>query len=219
MTDDRHHVIFDIDAPPDPGYLLEVLEAHAEAVRVANHMTRHHEALEFPAEGDQLVRELESAASRLPQLLDQIASWYEQEAAAGRLEVPSGDRAGSPEMAVVAIRMRADAARKGAEQLQADLASLGQVTATLAAPDTGEDDQSVLAILCAAAALQECTYCNVASGPCVTGPDGWHLARFLGVLPGRAETRLVEAAATPHGSMGGIVRMSAQAGEDSSDDD
>ena len=39
----------------------------------------------------------------------------------------------------------------------------------------------------------------------MTGPDGYHLARFLGVLPGRAEARLVGAAATPHGDMSGIV--------------
>ena len=139
MTDDdRHPVILSTTAPPDPGYVLEVAEAIAEGVRTLNHQTRDHAALEYPAEGDQLIRELESAASRLPQLLDQIAGWYEREAAAGRLEVHEGDRAGAPAMAVVAIRMRADAARVSAEQLQADLASLAQVTSTLAA--AGEDD-------------------------------------------------------------------------------
>ena len=138
MTDTRHPVILDIDAPPSPDYVLEVAEAFAQCVRVMNHATRHHEALEYPAEGDTLLRYLESAVSRLPQLLDQIASWYEQEAADGGLEVVSGDRKGSPAMAAIAIRMRADAARVSAEQLQSDLASLARVTATLAAAETGE---------------------------------------------------------------------------------
>ena len=68
-------------------------------------------------------------------------------------------------------------------------------------------DQATLAALITDAAAQECTYCHARRGvPCVTGPDGWHLARFLGVLPGRAEARLVGAATSPHGDMGGIVR-------------
>ena len=138
MTDDdRTPVIMNPNAPPDAGYLLDVAKAFAEAPRVMNHQTRHHEALEDPADGNQLVGCLDSAAERLPQLLDQVASWYEREAAAGRLKVPGGDRAGSPAMAVIAVRMRADAARVSAEQLQSDLASLARVTSTLAA--AGED--------------------------------------------------------------------------------
>jgi len=71
-------------------------------------------------------------------------------------------------------------------------------------------DQAALAALITDAAAQDCTYCGARPGvPCVTGPDGWHLARFLGVLPGRAEARLVGAAATPHGDMSGIVRLPA----------
>ena len=66
--------------------------------------------------------------------------------------------------------------------------------------------EAALAALITDAAAQECTYCHARPGvPCVTGPDGWHLARFLGVLPGRAEARLVGAAATPHGTLDGIV--------------
>ena len=88
MTDDdRHPVILDTGAPPSPDYALEVAEAIAEGVRVLNHQTRHHEALEDPYDGDRLIRRLDSAVHRLPQLLDQIASWYEREAAEGKLEV------------------------------------------------------------------------------------------------------------------------------------
>ena len=138
MTDDRHPVIIDSSAPPDPGYVLELGEAFAEIPRALNHLTRHHEALEDPYDGDRLIRKLDSAAQRLPQLLDQIASWYEREAADGKLEVTSGeDRKDAPAMAVVAVRMRADAARVSAEQLQSDLASIARVTSTLAAADRG----------------------------------------------------------------------------------
>ena len=73
--------------------------------------------------------------------------------------------------------------------------------------DTAVPGTRPLATLITDAAAQECTYCRARPGvPCVTGPDGWHLARFLGVLHGRAEARLVGAAATPHGDMSGIVR-------------
>ena len=138
MTDDdRHPVILDTSAPPSPDYVLEVAEAIAEGVRVLNGQTLFHSALQDPPEGDRLVGCLDSAAGRLPQLLDQIASWYEREAAEGKLEVHDGER--NVAMSVVAIRMRADAARVSAEQLQADLASLAQVTATLAAAGEGED--------------------------------------------------------------------------------
>src|ERR1035438_5904075 len=65
-------IAINIDAPPSPGYVLELAEAAAEIIRALNHLTRHPEALEFPAEGDQLFRYLESAAERMPQLLDQI---------------------------------------------------------------------------------------------------------------------------------------------------
>jgi len=73
--------------------------------------------------------------------------------------------------------------------------------------DTAVPGMRPLATLIAGAAAQECTYCHAGLGvPCVTGPDGYHLARFLGVLHDRAAARLVGAAATPHGDMSGIVR-------------
>ncbi len=142
MTDEDRQpytVAINIDAPPSPGYVLELAEAAAEIIRALNHLTRHPEALEFPAEGDQLFRYLESAAERMPQLLDQIASWYERRAAAGRLRVVSGDRAATA-MAVIALRMRADAARLSAEHLGADLKYAAGVTTNLAAREDGSDD-------------------------------------------------------------------------------
>ena len=142
MTDDdRHPVILNTAAAPSPDYVHEVSAAVPQAIRVLNEQTRHPEAIQEPQDAHQVVLDMDMAASRLPQLLHQIASWYEREAAAGRLEVVSGDRKGAPAMAVVAIRMRADAARMAAEQLSADLASVAQVTACLAAAQVREDGE------------------------------------------------------------------------------
>ena len=135
-----YSVTLNASAPPGPDYVLEVAQAFAECVRVMNHATRDHAALEYPHEGDQFLRYLESAVSRLPQLLDQIASWYEREAAEGNLKVASGDWEGVPGMAVVALRVWMDAARMGAEHLAADLGSAARVTTDLAsAGDEGDD--------------------------------------------------------------------------------
>jgi len=140
MTDDRHPVILNIDAPPSSDYVLEVAEAVAEGVRTLNHQTRHHEALEYPSQADMLIRELSSAVSRLPQLLDQAAAWVEEEAAAGRILVPSGEWEGVPGVAAVAVRLRADYARGLAEGLAEALSSLASVTCQLGTVETGEDD-------------------------------------------------------------------------------
>ncbi len=135
-----YSVTLNASAPPGPDYVLEVAQAFAECVRVMNHATRDHAALEYPHEGDQFLRYLESAVSRLPQLLDQIASWYEREAADGKLTVAGGDWEGMPGMAVVALRMRMDAARVEAEQLAADLGSAARVTTDLAAAGDGSEE-------------------------------------------------------------------------------
>ncbi len=141
MTDEApYSVTLNASAPPGPDYVLELAEAIADGVRVLNHLTRHHEALERPDEGDALLGYLESAVSRLPQLLDQIASWYEREAADGKLKVAGGDWEGIPGMAIVALRMRMDAARMTAEQLAADLASAARVTTDLAAAGDGSEE-------------------------------------------------------------------------------
>ena len=63
-----------------------------------------------------------------------------------------------------------------------------------------------LAGLIADAATQECAYCNApACRSCVTGPDGYHLARFLGVMRSPADANLVSEAATEP-VMSGLVR-------------
>ena len=97
--------------------MLELAEAFAEIPRALNHLTRHHEALEHPAEGDQLAGFLESAAYRERQLAPQIATWYVLEAAAGRLEVTGGEWKGLPDVAVAVLTARANLVKAAAEEL------------------------------------------------------------------------------------------------------
>ena len=142
MTNEEasYSIAINIGGPRDPQYVLELAEGAAEIIRALNHLTRDHAALEYPHEGDQFLRYLESAVSRLPQLLDQIASWYEREAADGNLKVASADWEGVPGMAVVALRVWMDAARMGAEHLAADLGSAARVTTDLAAAEGGSNE-------------------------------------------------------------------------------
>jgi hypothetical protein len=138
-ADDRHPVILDTSAPPAPDYVLEVAEAFAECVRVMNHATRHHEALRYPSEADRLIREVSSGVIRLPQLLSQVRVWLEQEEAAGRIEVPSGEYQGNPLLAVTTARLRLEMAETVAGALQQALDDAASVTSGLAAAETGED--------------------------------------------------------------------------------
>ena len=61
-----YSVTLNVSAPPGPDYVLEVAQAFAECVRVMNHATRHHAALEYPHEGDQFLRYLESPYPACP---------------------------------------------------------------------------------------------------------------------------------------------------------
>ncbi len=133
-------ITLNTDGPREPGYVLEVAEGLAESVRVLNHLTRDHAALEYPSEADRLIRELSSAAARLPQLLEQVARWLADEDAAGRIEVPSGEWAGLPGTAVTALQVRLDAARAAAMALSADLDHAAHVTAALALREDDDDD-------------------------------------------------------------------------------
>jgi hypothetical protein len=129
--------------PPTPERTRQLAETLAEVVRVMNHATMHHEALGTPADADRVIREIASAASRLPQLLGQIGAWLAAEQAAGRIEVAgSGEYAGRAEVAVLAANIRLDAARAVAAELQEGLDSAASVTSDLAsaAQEDGDDD-------------------------------------------------------------------------------
>ena len=138
-------VTLNASGPADPEHLLEVMEAFAECVRVANHLARHHEALEYPSEADMLIGYLATAASRLPQLLGQVSGWYEQEQAAGRIRVPPGggwrSGWGEPDAAVAAARRKLEAARMVAEELHEALDAARSVTCNLApaVPEEGTE--------------------------------------------------------------------------------
>ena len=136
-SDDRpYRVAINIDAAPDPQYVLELAEAFAQIVRALNHVTRHHEALEYPAEADELIRDVALAVSRFPQLLEQAGRWLAAEHEAGRVGTDD-DRA--PATIVAAARIRLDRAREIAHDLAAALAFATAATSHLKTADSGED--------------------------------------------------------------------------------
>jgi hypothetical protein len=122
--------------PPSPERTRQLAQLLPEVVRVLNHATMDHAALCHPGDADGLIRDLEIAARRLPQLLTQVVRWVEAEHTAGR--VGAGEWPGSPAAAVVALQVRRDAAVAAAEQFEEALEAMTQVTSCLTAPDTGE---------------------------------------------------------------------------------
>jgi hypothetical protein len=125
--------------PPAPERTRQLAETFAELARVMNHQTMHHEALAEPSDADRVVRELSSAAERLPQLLSQIGRWLDLEAAADRITVPSGRYQGNPPLAVAAARIRLERAGQIAAELQEALDDAASVTSTLAAREDDDD--------------------------------------------------------------------------------
>ena len=128
-------VTLNIDGPREPGYVLEVAEAAAEAFRVLNHLTRSHDSLQYLSEVDALLRSLESAALRQQQLLAQIDDWLVAEQAAGRIRVADGEYRGDPAGAIAKIRARLDRAKFAAEMLRAALDGAAHVTKDLGATE------------------------------------------------------------------------------------
>lgn len=114
--------------PASPERTRQLAETFAELVRVLNHATMDHGALGSPADADRMLREIASAASRLPQLLGQVARWVTAEEGWSCIEVPSGEWAGLPHAAVTALQVRLDAASATAETLRDDLKHAARVT-------------------------------------------------------------------------------------------
>lgn len=135
--DAPYSVALNIGAPPSPDYVVELAEAVAEAVRVLNHQTRHHEALHYPSEADRVIQDLRLMASRLPQLCAQLGAWLDRENAAGRIGVPSGKYAGDPALGTVTARVRLDAASAAATILQEALDSVATATSGMTAREEG----------------------------------------------------------------------------------
>jgi hypothetical protein len=75
-------------ADPDPGYLLEVLEAFAGCVEVARRQTSSRESLAEPQDAAEALRHLARGAAGLPGLTGQLGAWLESEHEAGRIQSP-----------------------------------------------------------------------------------------------------------------------------------
>jgi len=78
------------DGPHTPEYTRHVGNALAEAVRVLLYATLS-DGLEYPSDAYTLLGALATATQRMPQLVGQLASFLEAQAAAGRLADDSGD--------------------------------------------------------------------------------------------------------------------------------
>ncbi len=133
-------VTLNTDGPRDARYLLEVSDAYAKCVRVMNHLTLSDQTLEFPGNADRLVRHLATAASRLPQLLQQVTGWLAAEHAAGRIRIVEGDYEGQPALAVTAAQVYLEDASAAAGTLQQALDTAARVTCDMAAAGTGDEE-------------------------------------------------------------------------------
>lgn len=120
------------DTAPSPERTLQLAETFAELVRVMNHQTMHHEALRYPAEADRLIREIATAAGRLPQLLEQVTRWLQQEQEAGRIEMAGGKYPNAAVGTDVA-RLHLEQAAADAGRLQKSLDAATSVTCDMAA--------------------------------------------------------------------------------------
>lgn len=127
------------DTPPSPERTLQLAKLIAGAVVALNHTTRHHEAFGSPGDTDRFLRDLALAIGGIPQLLEQAHRWVADEAAEGRIGIPSGEWAGRPVTAVTALRIRLDAAREAADDLSAGLEHAARVTSALAGREDDDD--------------------------------------------------------------------------------
>ena len=130
-------------APADPAIVTEYGDALPLLVAALNHVTRHHEALNEPYDVDRLIRNLATAAARLPQLLEQVAGWLEAEQAAGRIEMASGSRFPSSGLAANQAGIRLEQAQAHARMLQQALDAAASVTCDMSGvEDDGSDEGS-----------------------------------------------------------------------------
>jgi hypothetical protein len=125
------------DAAPSPERTLQLAETFAQIARTLNHQTRHHEALKFPHEADRLIREISTAAGRLPQLLGQVSAWVNTEYEEGRVRLAD---AADPEAAraVLSVSSRLDSASQYAGLLEQMLQRAASETSTMTVAGNGE---------------------------------------------------------------------------------
>jgi len=130
------------NAPADPETVTEYGDALAELVRALNHVTRHHEAMGYPSDADRLIRNVETAVARLPQMLQQVAGWLAEEHADGRIRMAAGAEFTQTALAVLAVEAKLKKAEAHAEAFRRMLAEAASVMSGMAARDDGTGEGS-----------------------------------------------------------------------------
>jgi hypothetical protein len=111
----------------------------AEAVRSLNHATLSGQGLEQPSDAYEVLGELATAASRLPQLLAQVAGFLDRALAGGRLGHDLGD---DPCFAVETAGLFLDGARLSAAALAGDLGAAQQQLALVNGQPSRREEHS-----------------------------------------------------------------------------
>lgn len=102
----------------------------AERVRELNHVTRGHDALEYPGDLYSVVADLKLMADRLPQAFDQMGRWLAAEHRAGRVAHDQGRDVSEYVGAVIEALQRAG---EDATTLSASLDTAHEMSAGLKA--------------------------------------------------------------------------------------
>ena len=111
----------------------------AEAVRSLNHATLGGGGLGQPSDAYEVLGELTTAASRLPQLLAQVAGFLDRALAGGRLGHDLGD---DPCFAVETAGLFLDGARLSAAALAGDLGAAQQQLALVNGQPSRREEHS-----------------------------------------------------------------------------
>jgi hypothetical protein len=124
------------DGPHSPAYTRQLGDALAEVTRVLNYATTGSAGgLEYPADVYGLLGALSAAASRLPQLLGQLAAWLQDHNAAGKISVDQG----SATEAVVKASEHLMAAEAAVGRLQYALGQAHQITAGMSGKEARDE--------------------------------------------------------------------------------
>lgn len=125
MTPKRLTVELDrrLDGPHDDDHTTAAADLAAECVRFLNYATGSHApaGLVYPSTAYTVAADLSMAASRMPQLFDQLSRWLTEQLAAGMLGTDTGT---PPADAVAAARLHLLEAAGRASMLAADLAAV-----------------------------------------------------------------------------------------------
>ncbi len=112
-----------LNGPHADEHTAATADLAAEAIRYLNYATGSHSpaALIFPSTAYMIAADLSLAASRMPQLFDQLSRWLDEQLAAGLLGTDDGAPADD---AVTAARLHLLEAAGRASMLAADLAAV-----------------------------------------------------------------------------------------------